>query len=1143
MFLKSSETIQRTMGGNSRIRDVRESKTKNRVIYINNVKPYDFNDSNVALKYASNRIKTSKYTILNFVPKNLFEQFRRIANFYYLLNLIVTFIIPDPPVSPFANMIPIAFVILVTAVKQGYEDILRHRSDREINNTPVRILKNGTFVEKKWKDIKVGDIVEVLADQTFPCDLLLLHAHTEDLMCQITTANLDGETNLKQRRRPANLPPLTNEEELSRLEGVIQCDKPNADLFNFNGNVLIKGNQIPIVNDNILLRGCNLRIAPIVYGCAIYTGLDTKIFQNTKFKRNKLSCIEKRLNRFVLVFLAILLGLALASFGGSFAYNYLYDDVWYLDGRDAAFYKSNKFAYYFTTFILYMNLFNYIIPLSLYVTVELQRFVGSKFLEWDLDLYDPITDQPAKANTSDLNEDLGQIEYLFSDKTGTLTENEMIFKQFSIDGIIYEYRGSELFILGSESPLSIFQSEKMTKLFQILSLCHTVHVDNSTAEKYQASSPDEFSFVKFCSKLGLVYEGEEKCTESSDMIRKVKYADKIFKYKVLDILEFDSDRKRMSVILRDLQDDKIILLCKGAESSILKNCVSGNIQSCDADIKTFAKQGWRTLALSYRYLTNEEYNQVEILLKKAYNDILNRKERLSEAFEKIESKLILIGATAVEDKLQEDVAYTLEELRRAGIKIWVLTGDKRETAINISHSCKHFSNNMIKLLMTDINQVESIKKRINFFQKQMKKNPNESFALVIDGRTLELVFANDIQYEFRNICMKCDAVLCCRMTPVQKANVVRLVKKSEERPMTAAIGDGANDVSMIQEADIGLGIFGKEERFFLYMDFCITLEELNLVFAVCQFYFAIFSAFSVSTLYNSTILMMYNVLFTAFPALFYGLFEQKLNKKIVEKTPFIYQTVKKNKDLRSREFFVSILLGTWHSLVAFFFAYAVLEPNSCITNDGVIIGSQEFGVMIFTQVFLVVHIKLFIDWQHKTYFIIVGFGLSIFFYLIFCFLINSFIMPDLLSGLTDGQSVYWVYNYLFGTGPFWFYLIVATVASLLPDIFIKILYNIKDNMKINKLAFREALRKDKLSKMESFDIDKIKDLYEEKVKDDQKKRVRVFYVPSGVNRVFDTKVRDIKIDHLSEDEFNQTNDFNKTGDLLIRKRFKIRQRY
>lgn len=218
--------------------------------------------------------------------------------------------------------------------------------------------------------------------------------------------------------------------------------------------------------------------------------------------------------------------------------------------------------------------------------------------------------------------------------------------------------------------------------------------------------------------MGLVYEGEEKEKNTSRLIRTVKYKNKIFKYHLLQILEFDSDRKRMSILLRDLQTGKVILMCKGAETAILNNCVAGNVQSCDADIKTFAKQGWRTLALSYRYLSNEEYQSVETMIKNAYNDILNRKEKLTKVYSEIESKLELIGATAVEDKLQDDVANTLETLRRAGIKIWVLTGDKRETAINISHSCKHFSNNMIKLLITDLKRSEQIQKRLEYFLKQ-----------------------------------------------------------------------------------------------------------------------------------------------------------------------------------------------------------------------------------------------------------------------------------------------------------------------------------------------------------------------------------------------------------------------------------------
>ena len=263
-----------------------------------------------------------------------------------------------------------------------------------------------------------------------------------------------------------------------------------------------------------------------------------------------------------------------------------------------------------------------------------------------------------------------------------------------------------------------FQNEQMVKFFQILSLCHTVQIDNQAKERYQASSPDEFSFIKYCIKLGIIYEGEDKDPNSSAMIRKIIFKNSTLRYKVLQVFEFDSTRKRMSVILEDMQTNKIVLFCKGAETSIFPCCTKGNIQSCKDDIDTFALKGWRTLALSYRYLSNEEYRAIENKLDEAANDVLNRDKKLIKAFEETEANLELIGASAVEDKLQEDVADTLETLRRAGIKIWVLTGDKRETAINISHSCKHFSDEMIKLPITDLKNSDDIKARIEMFEKE-----------------------------------------------------------------------------------------------------------------------------------------------------------------------------------------------------------------------------------------------------------------------------------------------------------------------------------------------------------------------------------------------------------------------------------------
>jgi phospholipid-translocating ATPase len=236
-------------------------------------------------------------------------------------------------------------------------------------------------------------------------------------------------------------------------------------------------------------------------------------------------------------------------------------------------------------------------------------------------------------------------------------------------------------------------------------------------EKYQASSPDEFSFVKFCAKLGIVYLSEKKDVFSSSMIRTISFRDQICKYQLLNVLDFDSNRRRMSVIVKDLQTEQIILLCKGAESSIFKCCTSGDIQSCDTNIKDFSMLGWRTLALAYKNLSVQEYQRVSARLDSAFSDITQRNKMLAAAYDEIESGLVLIGATAVEDKLQDQVADTLEFLREGGIKIWVLTGDKKETAINISNSCKHFSNEMVKMDLAGLSRSHQIRRRIDHYNK------------------------------------------------------------------------------------------------------------------------------------------------------------------------------------------------------------------------------------------------------------------------------------------------------------------------------------------------------------------------------------------------------------------------------------------
>lgn len=350
------------------------------------------------------------------------------------------------------------------------------------------------------------------------------------------------------------------------------------------------------------------------------------------------------------------------------------------------------------------------------------------------------------------------------------------------------------------------------KLLENLVLCHTVQLDKFNS--YQSSSQDEYSLVCFCKQLGIVYMGDEASKASKKTTRTIDFKGRVRGFELLRVLEFDSTRKRMSVIVRDTSSDEISLYCKGAESSVISKCGEGNLEQCLSDVRKMGELGWRTLVMAYKRMSFDDYKKSIQMLDEAFNNILDREACIARACDRIESDLTMIGSTAVEDKLQDDVTLTLETVRKAGIKVWVLTGDNKETAINISNSCRHFSSSMQHLVISEMTTGSKIEVELIRFRKRMVSGTHagSQFALTIDGQTLDALFGEGLEDFFREICMRCEAVLCCRMSPNQKAQLVRLVKESSMRPMICAIGDGANDVSMIQEAHVGIGIYGKEGR-------------------------------------------------------------------------------------------------------------------------------------------------------------------------------------------------------------------------------------------------------------------------------------------------------------------------------------------
>uniref|UniRef100_A0A8C9VDG9 Phospholipid-transporting ATPase n=1 Tax=Scleropages formosus TaxID=113540 RepID=A0A8C9VDG9_SCLFO len=971
-------------------------------------------------------------------------------------------VIVDTPTSPVTSGLPLFFVITVTAIKQvrlpflecGYEDWLRHKADNEVNNYPVNVLENGRRTQKESKKIKVGDIVEVLEDETFPCDLILLGSSRDDDTCFVTTASLDGESNHKTHYTVPDL-----ESDLEVLNATIECEQPQPDLYKFVGRMHIhKDGQEPAVRslgpENLLLKGATLKNTRVVYGVAVYTGMETKMALNYQGKSQKRSVVEKSINGFLLVYLCILLSKALVCTTLKYVWQNQrgQDEPWYNQKTQ----KEKEFLKMFTDFLSFMVLFNFIIPVSMYVTVEMQKFLGSFFITWDRDFYDREIQEGALVNTSDLNEELGQVEYVFTDKTGTLTQNNMEFIECSIDGFQYKYQDSRTELDGfcvTDGPVSKLQQKAGrvccawvgTSLAKVVYLCfYSVRstkagqgvgfadqvdgVDVASAVEQRgfiASSPDEVALVKGAMKYGFTFLGLE-----SKSMKILNRNNKIEKYELLHVLNFDPVRRRMSVIVRS-PDGETLLFCKGADSSIFPRVRQEEVERIRMHVERNATEGYRTLCVAYKRLTDEVFARVDAELREARLALQDREERLVAVYNQVEKGMNLIGATAVEDRLQEEAAETMEALQSAGIKVWVLTGDKMETAKSTCYACRLFQRSTELLELTVRTLEEGGRKR---------------------G---EHVVSSNYRSLFLQICQNCTAVLCCRMAPLQKAQVELMVKNSKGNPITLSIGDGANDVSMILEAHVGIGIKGKEGRQAVRnSDYAIPklkhLKKLllahghlyyvriahlvqyffykNLCFILPQFLYQFFCGYSQQPLYDAAYLTMYNICFTSMPILAYSLLEQHICIEILLENATLYREVAKNAMLRWGPFLCWTLLGIFQGLL-FFFGVHCLFGNSALQDNGQVFGNWSFGTIVFTILVFTVTLKLALDTRHWTWinhFVIWG---SLAFYVFFSFFWGGIIWPFLKQ-----QRLYFVFANMLSSVSAWLVIILLILLSLLPDI-------------------------------------------------------------------------------------------------------------
>uniref|UniRef100_A0A8C4JDY2 Phospholipid-transporting ATPase n=1 Tax=Dromaius novaehollandiae TaxID=8790 RepID=A0A8C4JDY2_DRONO len=1079
-----------------------ENWVDSRTIYVGHHEPPPGTEAYIPQRYPDNRIVSSKYTFWNFIPKNLFEQFRRIANFYFLIIFLVQLII-DTPTSPVTSGLPLLFVITVTAIKQGYEDWLRHKADNAMNQCPVHFIQHGKLVRKQSRKLRVGDIVMVKEDETFPCDLILLSSSRGDGTCFVTTASLDGESSHKTYYAVQDTKAFHNEREIDALHATIECEQPQPDLYKFVGRINVYHDRNeptarPLGSENLLLRGATLKNTEKIFGVAIYTGMETKMALNYQAKSQKRSAVEKSMNVFLIVYLCILISKALINTVLKYVWQSepFRDEPWYNQKTESE-RKRNLFLRAFTDFLAFMVLFNYIIPVSMYVTVEMQKFLGSYFLTWDEEMFDEDTGEGPLVNTSDLNEELGQVEYVFTDKTGTLTENNMEFIECCIEGHVYVphviCNGQ---ILHDCTGIDMIDSspggsgkEREELFFRALCLCHTVQVkddDNVDGLKknqlsrkpcvYISSSPDEVALVEGIQRLGYTY-----LRLKDNFMEILNRENDIERFELLEVLSFDSVRRRMSVIVKSSTGD-IFLFCKGADSSIFPRVKEGKIDQIRSRVERNAVEGLRTLCVAYKKLTEKEYYSAHKLLQNAKLALQDREKKLAEAYEKIERDFILLGATAVEDRLQEKAADTIEALQKAGINVWVLTGDKMETAAATCYACKLFRRNtqILELTTKKIEEQSLHDVLFDLSKTVLRHNGSltrdsfsglstdmQDYGLIIDGAALSLIMkprqdgsSGNYRELFLEICRNCSAVLCCRMAPLQKAQIVKLIKLSKEHPITLAIGDGANDVSMILEAHVGIGIIGKEGRQaarnsdyaiakFKHLKkmllvhghfYYVRISELvqyffykNVCFIFPQFLYQFFCGFSQQPLYDTAYLTLYNISFTSLPILLYSLMEQHVSADTLKREPSLYRDVAKNALLRWRAFIYWTFLGVFDAVVFFFGAYFLFE-NTIVTSNGQMFGNWTFGTLVFTVLVFTVTLKLALDTQYWTWinhFMIWG---SLLFYIIFSLLWGGIIWPFL-----NYQRMYYVFMQMLSSGPAWLGIILLITVSLLPDVLKKVL--------------------------------------------------------------------------------------------------------
>nr|XP_019958653.1 PREDICTED: probable phospholipid-transporting ATPase VB [Paralichthys olivaceus] len=1181
--------------------------------------------------FLGNAIKTTKYTLLLFIPMNLFEQFHRLANLYFVGLAILNFVPVVNAFQPEVALIPICVILSLTALKDAWEDFRRYKSDRKLNNTPCFIYSRTEkeFMERRWKDVRVGDFVKIVCNEIVPADLLLLYTSDPNGVCLIETANLDGETNLKQRRVVPGVCISDPEFEPESFNSIVVCEKPNINLNHFKCYVEKPDKQkVGAGLESLLLRGCTVRNTDHAVGFVVYAGHEAKSMLNNNGPRYKRSKLERKLNIDVIFCVILLFVMCLIGAVGHFLWLQALPAVPpYLVPQSTGHLDSPALSgfYMFFTMIILLQV---LIPISLYVSIELVKIGQIFFITNDVDLYDEETDSRMQCKALNITEDLGQIEYIFSDKTGTLTENKMVFRRCSIMGTEYSHKENAIRLTVLDEPESeeeiifnqrpqpsrtgwslnsednnpedkqhqacsrhksrffgnaqtnaAFSSPLETEVipdrkllqqisgaecsssrlidpymdfFLALAICNTVVVSMATAPRqrvsglphhrhtsnpldtisslvkragslchiftsrqrkpkqkrffsedlvveedfnpplknektgntnglqtlavhalssdnlsYEAESPDEAALVYAANAYGFTLLAR---TPDSVTVRLPSGEDLVFE--VLDTLAFDSNRKRMSVLVRHPITRECVLYTKGADYAIMEllgtpyaEHLRGTKRNIAADtqhhLDCYAKEGLRTLCITKKVVSDKAYASWSLNRQRAQAAIENREELIMDNAVQLETNLSLLGATGIEDRLQESAPDTIVALREAGIQVWVLTGDKPETAVNIGYACRLLEDEDLVINMSCKNKIIctsildcTLEEVRRYGEDPRNVDTTPDISLVIDGRTLAMVLSSDLQDRFVDLAKRCRSVLCCRVTPLQKSSMVKLVRE-KLKVMTLAVGDGANDVNMIQAADIGIGISGQEGmQAVMASDFAISrfkhLKKLllvhghwchtrlanmiiyffykNVAYVNLLFWYQFYCGFSGTAMIDYWLMIFFNLFFTSVPPIMFGIMDKDISAEMLIGVPELYRTGQGEGEYNIKTFWISILDAFYQSLICFFIPYLAYQDSDI---DVFTFGTPLNTISLFT---ILLHLSIEIKTWTVVHWVIMLGSVAVYF-------IVTLAYSAICITCNPPSNPYWILQRQMADPMFYLICIITTVVALLPRYVFHVLRN------------------------------------------------------------------------------------------------------